>query len=160
MILDHLKEKPKNKLLIIITLIAFVIFISLTLTFSLITSGMSIFEQYGVLNFEFAWTAEQINIIFAAWGNQGMLIQTMAVYLDFLYIVGYSFFIFGVLLIVARKLEGKIQNITIIITSIAMDHQEYLGTDEDYELMAVVTLGYPEEGITKGCRKNLKSFLM
>ena len=38
--------------------------------------------------------------------------------------------------------------------------QEYLGTDEDHELMAVVTLGYPEEGITKGCRKNLKSFLM
>lgn len=38
--------------------------------------------------------------------------------------------------------------------------QEYLRTDEDYELMAVVTFGYAEEGITEGCRKTLKAFLV
>lgn len=113
--LDKLKEAPKQKILIISTLIGFVLFISLTLAFSMITSGMSQFATYGVLNFEFAWTAEQITIIFTAWGTEGMNIQALAVYLDFLYIVGYSSFIFGLLLIIARKMEGKIQDITILI---------------------------------------------
>lgn len=115
MILDKLKEKPKNKVIIPVTLIAFIIFISLTITFNLITSGIAVFRNYGVLDFEFAWTTEQLNIIFAVWGNEGMQIQALAVYLDFLYIIGYSLFIFGVLLFIARKLEGKIQNITLII---------------------------------------------
>jgi hypothetical protein len=115
MILDRLKEKPENKILKPITLIAFIIFISLTIIFSLMTSGMVIFKDYGVLDFEFAWTAEQINVIFAAWGTEGMQIQALAVYLDFLYIIGYSLFIFGLLLMIARRLEGKIQDITIIV---------------------------------------------
>lgn len=42
----------------------------------------------------------------------------------------------------------------------AQEVQKYLQTDDDYELMAVVTLGYPDEEITKGCRKNLKSFIL
>jgi nitroreductase len=33
---------------------------------------------------------------------------------------------------------------------------KYLDLDEDLELMAVVTLGYPNEDITKGCRKPLR----
>jgi len=38
--------------------------------------------------------------------------------------------------------------------------QKYLGTDSDYELMACITLGYSDEEITEGCRKNLKSFIL
>lgn len=38
--------------------------------------------------------------------------------------------------------------------------QEYLKTDPDCELMAVITLGYSDEEVTKGCRKSLKSFLI
>jgi nitroreductase len=38
--------------------------------------------------------------------------------------------------------------------------EEYLEIDSDYELMAVVTLGYAEKGITKGCRKDVKSFIL
>ena len=37
--------------------------------------------------------------------------------------------------------------------------QKYLKTDSDYELMAVVTLGYSDEEVTKGCRKKLDNFL-
>jgi len=113
--LDKLKEVPKQKILVISTLIGFVIFISLTLAFGMITSGMTQFSSYGVMEFELAWTKEQITIIFTAWGSEGMNIQALAVYLDFLYIVGYVSFIFGTLLIIGRKLEGKIQTITIII---------------------------------------------
>lgn len=34
---------------------------------------------------------------------------------------------------------------------------KYLKLDADLELMAVVTLGYPDEDITEGCRKSLKN---
>lgn len=40
------------------------------------------------------------------------------------------------------------------------DVEKYLATDSDYELMAVVTLGYSDEEITKGCRKALESFYL
>lgn len=38
--------------------------------------------------------------------------------------------------------------------------EKYLEIDSDYELMAVVTLGYSDEEITKGCRKKLKGFIV
>jgi hypothetical protein len=38
--------------------------------------------------------------------------------------------------------------------------QEYLKTDADLELMAVVTLGYPDEDLTEGCRKSLKNLII
>jgi len=40
------------------------------------------------------------------------------------------------------------------------DVQKYLGIDDDFELMAVLTLGYPEAGIEKSCRKNLRNFMV
>ena len=37
---------------------------------------------------------------------------------------------------------------------------QYLNTDRDLELVAVVTLGYTNEGVTDGCRKPVKTFLI
>ena len=37
---------------------------------------------------------------------------------------------------------------------------KYLGIASDYELMAVITLGYSREGVTKSSRKKLKSFII
>lgn len=38
--------------------------------------------------------------------------------------------------------------------------EKFLKTDSDYELMAVVSFGYSEEEVTKGCRKPFKNFLI
>jgi len=114
-ILEKLKEKPNKNHLKLLSLIGFIIFLSLTIVFGLLTADRPEFVEYNVLEFEFAWTADQINIIFAAWGETGMYIQALAVYFDFLYIIGYTFFIFGVLLLISRNLNGKIQDITIVI---------------------------------------------
>lgn len=38
--------------------------------------------------------------------------------------------------------------------------ERYLKIDSDYELMAVVTLGYSDEEYSQGSRKNLKSFFL
>ncbi|MBN2120023.1 MAG: nitroreductase [Candidatus Omnitrophica bacterium] len=40
------------------------------------------------------------------------------------------------------------------------DVRKYLKIDSDCELMAVVTLGYSDEEVSRGCRKNLKSFII
>lgn len=40
------------------------------------------------------------------------------------------------------------------------DVVNYLGLDEDLELMAVITVGYPDEEIIKGRRKPLKSLII
>ena len=37
---------------------------------------------------------------------------------------------------------------------------EYLKLDSDLELMAVLTIGYPDEDITEGCRKSLKNLMI
>ncbi|MBN1353542.1 MAG: nitroreductase family protein [Candidatus Omnitrophica bacterium] len=38
--------------------------------------------------------------------------------------------------------------------------EKYLGVEDDYELMACVTVGYSDEEVTKGCRRMPDSFLL
>ena len=38
--------------------------------------------------------------------------------------------------------------------------QALLGIEQDYELMAVITVGYPDEAVRDSCRKELKSILI
>lgn len=37
---------------------------------------------------------------------------------------------------------------------------KYLNLEADLEVMAVLTLGYPDEDVTEGCRKSLKSLII
>jgi nitroreductase len=37
---------------------------------------------------------------------------------------------------------------------------KYLNLDEDLELLAVITLGKPDEGLTESCRKTLKNLMI
>lgn len=115
MILDKLLEWPKKKILMIITLIAFVAFIILTLSFSPTETELKTATGYGIMEFELAWTAEMIQTIFAAWGQAGMQKQVLVNVLDYLYMPAYAFFIGGMILIVARNAEGKLQKISLIM---------------------------------------------
>jgi len=45
-----------------------------------------------------------------------MAAETLVTYWDFLYIVGYGSFIFGAILLVTRRLEGKLQKIGLWMT--------------------------------------------
>lgn len=115
MFLEKLKEFPKNLYVLIITIIGFLIFI-LTTTLVFASINQMVPPPYGVLDFEFAWVPEQVLIIFASWGPSGMAAETLVTYWDFLYIVGYGSFIFGAILLVTRRLEGKLQEIGLWMT--------------------------------------------
>lgn len=114
MFLEKLKNTPKNFIILIITIIAFLIFILIN-QFVFAPLAKSV-PTYGILDFEFAWVPERIQIIFTAWGSDGMHLQILGVYWDLLYIIGYSLFIFGCIVLVSRRLTGKLQNVGLIIS--------------------------------------------
>ena len=117
MFLEKLKEFPKQKALVIITILSFISLLILTLIMQSIERELKGSTGYGVMEFEFAWTPEMIREIFRAWGVAGKKKEATAIYWDFLYIPSYGLFIAGCILLVTRKLEGeKLQNFGLFVT--------------------------------------------
>ena len=115
--LKKLLDVPRNKLLGLITIIAGFLFFLLTfLVFTPIESDLKGSTGYGVMEFEFAWTSENINKIFTAWGQSGINKQIFVTWIDFLYIPCYGFFFAGLILLITRNLEGKSQEIGLYMT--------------------------------------------
>ncbi len=120
MFLDKLKKVPKSLYLIILFVGGFILFIAInTLVFQALSSS-SLFATYGILNFEFAWTVEQVELIFTTWGSTGMTLQEAGVYWDFIYIIGYVFFAFGGIVLVTRKVSGNFQKVGLYVSFIAV----------------------------------------
>jgi hypothetical protein len=114
MFLDKFKESPKDKRVLIITVIGLTIVILLyILVFIPIEATV---PTYGILDYEFAWTSERVQIILLAWGVDGITKQSLAIYWDFLFILGYVSLALGLILLVLRRSEGKIQTIGIYFT--------------------------------------------
>jgi len=117
MFLEKLIEFPKNKAVILITLIAFILALLISqFIMAPIEAELKGSTGYGVIEFEFAWTSEQINTIFKAWGSEGKKKEAFVTYVDFLFIPCYSLFMAGCILLVTRKLEGKLQEIGLYMT--------------------------------------------
>ena len=114
MLLDRFKESPKDKVVIIITIIGLaIVLLTYVLIFMPIEASV---PTYGILDYEFAWTPDKVETIFSIWGSDGINRQTSAIYWDFLYIVGYVSLALGLILLVLRRLEGKIHTIGLYFT--------------------------------------------
>jgi len=110
MILEKLKKTPNDLILLIIAAIgiSILLVINIFVFEPLANSSFS----YGILDFEFAWTKDRILIIFTEWeARQVIALQINGVYWDFLYIIGYTVPLFGLILLFTRKLSGKIVDI-------------------------------------------------
>jgi len=118
MFLDKLKETPKSRSLIFLLIGGFLIFILINMLVY-IPLGQ-IVQGHSIIDFEFAWVPEQVLVIFASWGEEGMILQAIGVFWDYLYIVGYVSFLFGGTLLVARELSGKWQKIGLYVSAIAI----------------------------------------
>ena len=118
MFLDRLKEAPKTLFLLIMFIAGFLLFLIINFT---VFQPLSIaVTGYSILDYEFAWTPEQVILIFATWGSNGMMLQAAGVYWDFLYIIGYGSFAFSGVLLVARELSGKWHIIGLYVSFIAI----------------------------------------
>ena len=109
MILEKLKKSPSDLILLNIAAVGIIILLVINIFVFEPLANSGFF--YGILDFEFAWTSEQISIIFADWGSEGMALQAAGVHWDFFYIVGYSVPLFALILLFTRKLSGKIVDI-------------------------------------------------
>ena len=118
MFIDKLKESPKSRTLIILFIAGFLIFILIN-TLIFLPLGQ-IVAGFGIVDFEFAWVPEQVLVIFATWGEEGMILQTIGVFWDYLYIVGYVSFAFSGVLLVARELSGKWQTFGLYVSVISI----------------------------------------
>ncbi|MFX0069567.1 MAG: hypothetical protein ACFFAO_00540 [Candidatus Hermodarchaeota archaeon] len=115
--LEKLKEFPNTKLLIVITLLGCISYFFMTfVVFAPIELDLKGRTGYGVFEFELAWTSENVNKIFNAWGQDGKNKQLLMTIIDFLYIPAYVAFIAGCLLLVTRNIEGKAQEIGLYMT--------------------------------------------
>ena len=120
MLIDKLKEIPKNLYLIIMFVGGLAIFILLNILVFQIFSSSPLFATYGILDFEFAWTSQQAELIFIDWTSTGMAIQELGVYWDFFYIISYVSFAFGGILLVSRKTSGSFQKVGLYISLLAV----------------------------------------
>jgi len=112
--IEKLKKSPKTGVILLITCIGLIIFLLIN---QLIFASLPIeVPSHSILDFEFAWTASQISTIFTDWGSDGMILHTNGIYWDFLYILGYGSLIAGLILLISRKLSGKIQLIGLYLT--------------------------------------------
>ncbi len=103
--LEKLKKYPSDLVLLIAAALGIIILLTINI---LIFEPMSTaVYPYGILDFEFAWTKEQVLTIFFIWGDQGMALQEAGVYWDFLYIFGYAVPLFALIFFFSRKLEDR-----------------------------------------------------
>jgi hypothetical protein len=109
MILEKLKKSPHDLVLLVAAAIGIVILLVINiLIFEPLATSVPI---YNILDFEFAWTKEQILTIFSTWGPLGMALQEAGVYWDFLYIFGYVTPLFTLILYIVRRFEDKMATI-------------------------------------------------
>jgi len=114
MLLERFKESPKDKFVILITIFSLtIVFLTNILIFMPIEAAV---PTYGILDYEFAWTSDRVETILSVWGSDGIIRQTSAIYWDFLYIVGYVSLALGLILLVLRRSEGKIQTLGLYFT--------------------------------------------
>ncbi|MFX1445926.1 MAG: hypothetical protein ACFFHV_21125 [Promethearchaeota archaeon] len=117
MFLEKLLDFPKNKLVVLITILAFILGVFINqYIMAPIEAELKSSTGYGVIDFEFAWTSDQISRIFKAWGSEGKKKEALVTYIDFLFIPCYSLFMAGCILLVTRNLEGKLQEVGLFMT--------------------------------------------
>ena len=109
MFLERFKESPKDKLVAIITLFGLAI-VLLTTIFIFMPIEASV-PTYGILDYEFVWNSNRAETILSVWGAGGIEKQATAIYWDFLYIIGYVSLAFGLIVLILRKSESKVQKL-------------------------------------------------
>ncbi|HUY00531.1 MAG TPA: hypothetical protein VMV49_13305 [Candidatus Deferrimicrobium sp.] len=115
MFLSKYLETPREKTLITALIFIFVPFAILTFVFCINELRLISATDFGVLDFELAWTPERINQIFLAWGPAEIQHQTFITYIDYAFIPCYSLFGAGLVLFIARKSEKNLQNLGLIL---------------------------------------------
>ena len=66
--------------------------------------------QYSIVDFEFSWKGARAGIIMATWGDQGLKSSIKVNSYDFIFMVGYGGFLWGIAILVGRKVSSLSDN--------------------------------------------------
>jgi hypothetical protein len=113
--LEKLKTSPSKKIVILITLIAFIPFLILTIIFQLDGAALAS-SGYGIVSFEFAFSETMAKTMLMAWGPTLIPLVLRGTYMDFGYIASYGFFMMGVMILIVRALQDRWQSIALFCT--------------------------------------------
>lgn len=101
--LTRLQKFPSDKKLVLITSFSSfmaVIFVFLMRPVEIELKSKSV---YGVLDLEFAWTVDQIETVFKAWGDELITKELGVTFLDFGFLIFYSLALSGITLLLTRR---------------------------------------------------------
>ena len=114
MFLDKFKEFPTRRISYILAVVGFLIVLLVEIfVFLPIESTVS---TYGILDYEFAWNTDKVISIFLTWGANGLNSQIIAIYWDFLFIIGYGSLAFSLIILVFQRSNEEIQTIGKYVT--------------------------------------------
>ena len=108
---QRIGKVPAESSLAVAGLMSFIPFFFLTLFFVLNERALRTSSGYGVLDLELAWTPGMIEKIFTAWGPSEMKYQVFVHHVDYLYLLCYGLFAALCILLLARRLKGRLQRI-------------------------------------------------
>jgi hypothetical protein len=113
---EKIRRVPKTGTLALSALVTFIPFFFITLLFVINEHAVKASSGFGVLDFELAWNPGTMRRIFAAWGPAEMRYQAFVTYVDCLYLVIYALFAALLILLIARRLRGRLQEIGFLFT--------------------------------------------
>ncbi len=109
----NLEDTPSQRTLYFITGISAIFTFIIFVLMRPVETALKSASPYGVMELEFAWTVDKINIIFTAWeqADSGLISQELFVTLvDYGFLFAYSILFACITLLISRKiLSGRIQ---------------------------------------------------
>jgi hypothetical protein len=108
---EKIKEVPKDSSVALAALLSSIPFFFLTLFFIINEHVLRASSGYGVLDFELVWNRGMAHRILRAWGTSNVRYEIFAHHIDNLYLVVYALFAALCILLIARRLKGRLQEI-------------------------------------------------
>jgi hypothetical protein len=104
---SRLETTPSQRDLFLITGISGILSIVIFLLMRPVETALKQASAFGVIELEFAWTVEQINVIFDAWGPELINQELLITFIDYGFLIAYSFFLASLSLLITRKVKNQ-----------------------------------------------------
>lgn len=108
---EKIREVPKDSTVALAALLSSIPFFFLTLFFIINERALMASSGYGVLDFELVWNRGMAHRILRAWGTSNVRYEIFAHHIDNLYLVVYALFAALCILLIARRLKGRLQEV-------------------------------------------------
>ena len=139
---EKIREVPKDSSVALVALLSSIPFFFLTLFFVFNERALLASSGYGVLDFELVWTRGMTQRIFQAWGPSTVRYEIFAHHVDNLYLVVYALFAGLCILLIARRLKGRQQEVGFFFV-LAPALAAIFDAMENLFLLSMMTRGVP-----------------